>query len=288
MAQQEHRTRRAKGVDPANAKMTFSQAATLHTQRLKGRVTIKKRTGDYWQETLEALLRSRPELLGTEIRRLTPAACRDWSARCAKTASSSRYNDVLSLLRHVINVAIEKRGCLHESCNRPGPEDRPGQATGIADTGPICGVHHRYARCTPPGYAGLCRLRSGPCLYRLPHLRGRTERMAGLGFCRRGRFLSKASSIGANALALFSTPLGAHGPEISAACLPATPVVQQVTEFMGQRKAVPRGKTVQLVSPAFRCWGKLRLWEAHGYKNRLRRSSLHRLCGQRLQGNGWK
>ena len=107
VAQQEHRTRRAKDVDPANAKMTFGQATTLHTQRLEERVTIKKRTREYWQETLEALLRSWPELSGTEIRRLTPAACRDWAARYAKTASSSRYNNSLSLLRHVINVAIE-------------------------------------------------------------------------------------------------------------------------------------------------------------------------------------
>ncbi len=103
----EHRVRRAKDIDPANAKMTFGQSATLHTQRLEERVTIKKRTRGYWQETLDALLRSWPELSGTEIRRLTPAACRDWSARYAKIASSSRYNNSLSLLRHILNVAIE-------------------------------------------------------------------------------------------------------------------------------------------------------------------------------------
>jgi integrase len=105
--QKEHRARRAKDVDPANAKMTFGQAATLHMRRLEERVTIKKRTRKYWKETLEALLKSWPELPATEIRKVTPAACRDWSARYAKIASSNRYNNSLSLLRHVLNVGIE-------------------------------------------------------------------------------------------------------------------------------------------------------------------------------------
>lgn len=73
VAQQEHRTRRAKDVDPANAKMRFGQAATLHMRRLEERVTIKKRTREYWQETLDTLLRSWPELSDIEIRRLAIA-----------------------------------------------------------------------------------------------------------------------------------------------------------------------------------------------------------------------
>ena len=103
----EHRARRAKDVDPANAKMTFGQAATLHMQRLEERVTIKKRTRKYWQETLDALLKSWPSLSTTEVRKVTQAACRDWSTRYSKIASSNRYNNSLSLLRHVLNVGIE-------------------------------------------------------------------------------------------------------------------------------------------------------------------------------------
>jgi integrase len=105
--QKEHKKRRAKDVDPANAKMTFAQAATLHMQRLEERVTIKKRTRKYWKETLDAMLKDWPELAGMEVRRITPKACRDWASRYAKTASANRYNNSISLLRHVIDVAIE-------------------------------------------------------------------------------------------------------------------------------------------------------------------------------------
>lgn len=106
-AQKEHRQRRSKEADPSDANMTFGQAAVLHMQRLEERVTIKRRTRKYWKETLEAMYRSWPQLEGSVIRRLTSKACRDWAARYAKTASSNRYNNSLSLLRHVIAVAIE-------------------------------------------------------------------------------------------------------------------------------------------------------------------------------------
>lgn len=105
--QKENRARRGREVDPGNAKMTFGQAATLHMQRVEEKVTIKRRTKKYWRETLAALYKSWPELSGKEVRRVTPAACRDWSARYAKVASSNRYNNTVSLLRHVLDVAIE-------------------------------------------------------------------------------------------------------------------------------------------------------------------------------------
>jgi integrase len=53
------------------------------------------------------LLKSWPNLADTEIRRVTTAACREWAARYSKTASSSRYNHTLGMLRHVFDVAIE-------------------------------------------------------------------------------------------------------------------------------------------------------------------------------------
>jgi integrase len=74
-------------------------------QRLEERVTIKSGTRKYWKETLAALVKSWPELSGTEIRKITPNACQAWATRYAKVASSNRYNNSLALLRHVIDVA---------------------------------------------------------------------------------------------------------------------------------------------------------------------------------------
>ena len=110
--QKEHRERKGREIDASNAKMTFADAAALHMQRVAEDVSIKRRTRQYWQETLDALLRSWPELPDTEIRRITTGMCREWAARYAKVASPSRYNNTLSLLRRVIEVAIQN-GVVH-------------------------------------------------------------------------------------------------------------------------------------------------------------------------------
>jgi hypothetical protein len=51
--------------------------------------------------------RSWPALAEMEIRRVTAAACRDWAMRYAKIASATRFNGTISLLRNVIENAIE-------------------------------------------------------------------------------------------------------------------------------------------------------------------------------------
>ena len=106
-AVKDHRERKSRVVDASNAKMTFNDAATLHLQRLDENVSIKKRTRKYWREVLASLLKSWPALAATEVRRITPAACREWAMRYAKEFSATRFNGTLSLLRHVLAVAIE-------------------------------------------------------------------------------------------------------------------------------------------------------------------------------------
>ena len=105
--QKEHRELRGREIDAGNAKMTFGQAAAIHMQRLEDRVTIKRRTRKYWKETLDAVLRSWPELGPMEVRKITVNACQRWATSYAKVASSNRYNNSLSLVRHVIDVAKE-------------------------------------------------------------------------------------------------------------------------------------------------------------------------------------
>lgn len=103
----EHREARGASADTGNAKMKFAQAAAIHMQRLEERVTIKRRTKKYWRETLDAMLKSWPDLESREIRRISPELCRDWATRYASIASDNRYNNSVSLLRHIFDVAIE-------------------------------------------------------------------------------------------------------------------------------------------------------------------------------------
>ena len=103
----EHRQRRSNGNGEVSAKMTFGEAAAIHLRNLDDNVRIKPRTRDYWRECLAALQKSWPGLSETEIRKITQADCKKWASAYAKKASATRYNNTISVLRHVLNVAVE-------------------------------------------------------------------------------------------------------------------------------------------------------------------------------------
>jgi len=87
--------------------MTFGEAAAIHLRALDDNLSIKPRTRDYWRECLAALLKSWPGLSEAEIRKITQADCKKWASAYTKTASPTRYNNTVSVLRHVLNVAVE-------------------------------------------------------------------------------------------------------------------------------------------------------------------------------------
>jgi integrase len=103
----EHRERRSKGNGEVSAKMTFGEAAAIHLSGLDDNLSIKPRTRDYWRECLAALLKSWPGLNETEVRKIAQTDCKKWASAYAKTASPTRYNNTVSVLRHVLNVAVE-------------------------------------------------------------------------------------------------------------------------------------------------------------------------------------
>ena len=103
----EHRGRKGKQIDPANAKMTFADAAELDQQKLDEELALKRRTRKYYREVLAALLESWPGLAETELRRITPMALKAWAVRYGKMFSASRYNGTLSLLRRILQSAVE-------------------------------------------------------------------------------------------------------------------------------------------------------------------------------------
>jgi integrase len=103
----EHRQRRSNGNGEVSARMTFAEAATVHLRNLDDNLRIKPRTRDYWREVLAALVKSWPGLNETEIRKITQADCKKWASAYGRTASPTRYNNTVAVLRHVLNVAIE-------------------------------------------------------------------------------------------------------------------------------------------------------------------------------------
>jgi integrase len=103
----DHRQRRSNSNGEVSAKMTFGDAAAIHLRSLDDNLNIKPRTRDYWREVLAALRKSWPDLNETEVRRITQADCKKWASAYAKTVSPTRYNNTVSVLRHVLNVAVE-------------------------------------------------------------------------------------------------------------------------------------------------------------------------------------
>src|ERR1700756_500372 len=103
----EHRERFSNGNGEVSAKMTFGEAAAIHLRNLDDNLSIKPRTRDYWRECLAALQKSWPGLNETEVRKITQTDCKEWARAYGKAVSPTRYNNTVSVLRHVLNVAVE-------------------------------------------------------------------------------------------------------------------------------------------------------------------------------------
>jgi integrase len=103
----EHRERVSNGNGEVSAKMTFGEAAAIHLRNLDDNLSIKPSTRDYWRECLAALQKSWPGLNRTEVRKITQSDCKEWARAYGRTVSPTRYNNTVSVLRHVLNVAVE-------------------------------------------------------------------------------------------------------------------------------------------------------------------------------------
>jgi integrase len=103
----EHRERVSNGNGEGSAKLIFGEAAIIHLRNVDDNPRIKPSTRKYWRQCLAALQKTWPSLNETEIRKITQGDCKKWAAAYAKKASPTRYNGTVSVLRHVLAVAVE-------------------------------------------------------------------------------------------------------------------------------------------------------------------------------------
>jgi integrase len=97
--------------------MTFGDAAKIHLENLNRNVKIKQRTRDYWNETLIALYQSWPELCDIQLRNIRQTDLEKWAGNYAKTASATRYNNTVHLVRHVLNIGVAAGVLAHDVAN---------------------------------------------------------------------------------------------------------------------------------------------------------------------------
>lgn len=103
----EHREKQVGAANHSSARMTFAEALAMHLQNLDDDVKIKSTTRHYWKQVFTSLLKSWPGLADREVRLITKTDCTEWARKFRKVASSTRYNNTIAGLRHVLDVAIE-------------------------------------------------------------------------------------------------------------------------------------------------------------------------------------
>ncbi|MEP6937622.1 MAG: tyrosine-type recombinase/integrase, partial [Chthoniobacterales bacterium] len=113
--QKEHRERTSHATTDAHVKMTFGQAAVIHVQDLDDNPALKQSTRNYWRQCLAALVKTWPGNLNeTQLRKIVPGDCKKWASGYRKTASPTRYNNTIAILKHILHVAT-KSGVIYSS-----------------------------------------------------------------------------------------------------------------------------------------------------------------------------
>ena len=104
------KTERQSAESNANVKrgkLIFEDAVKIYKERLSDDAHLKQRTKDYYNERIDALLKSWPTLAKMDIRKITSQQCQEWASRNATQCSSSSHNHTLGILRGVFKIAIE-------------------------------------------------------------------------------------------------------------------------------------------------------------------------------------
>lgn len=99
---------RAARVDRVQGgRLTLADAAKIHMERVAAQPNLKPRTKAYYAEVLKRMVADWPGWEKTDCGSITKADCLAWGGRLAAGAASSVFNHGLSLLRHILDVAVE-------------------------------------------------------------------------------------------------------------------------------------------------------------------------------------
>lgn len=88
-------------------KMLFSDALALFKERQRLATDIKQSTKDYNERAAVDLLKTWPGLELMDVKRITRFECLEWRAKFGKMYSSTVTNGTLSILRRVLDIAVD-------------------------------------------------------------------------------------------------------------------------------------------------------------------------------------
>ena len=94
------------GDQPMNAHLTMGEAEAIRIKQMDNDPRMKSATRKYWKQIAAAVRKNWDGFADLEARKVTPAMCQSWAGKLAKTASSTRFNNSLSFVRQLFEIAI--------------------------------------------------------------------------------------------------------------------------------------------------------------------------------------
>src|SRR6266446_3804064 len=99
-------------IQRGRGQMTFGDVLEIYRARLEANPDIKSKTKDYYQQRIDALLRTWSGLDKTNVRNISKQDCLDWAARY--DGSPTAFNNTVLVLRAVLDIAVES-GVIYEN-----------------------------------------------------------------------------------------------------------------------------------------------------------------------------
>ena len=112
---QRHTADRQVAEQRGRGQMTFGEALAAYREGLAGNSEIKPKTKDYYEQRIDALLRTWPDLEKSNVRDLARKDCEDWAAKFKGSATA--FNNTVLVLRSILDIGVE-RGVLYENVGR--------------------------------------------------------------------------------------------------------------------------------------------------------------------------
>lgn len=102
----DHRSRHESAKAFARGKMTVRDAAEVYLGKVRASVSLKPRSKDYREMTMEFVARSWPELMETDVRKVTERDCENWLIRYQRQYAPTVVNNSIGTLRAVFDEAV--------------------------------------------------------------------------------------------------------------------------------------------------------------------------------------
>lgn len=97
-----------------SGKMTVADAADQYKTELKQRINLKESSRQFWLWSLDSIVRSWPDLMPLDIRKVTESDMKAWASKVAPTMSASYYNNALVGVNRIFDIAM-KAGLIHRN-----------------------------------------------------------------------------------------------------------------------------------------------------------------------------